>query len=148
MRGMLLAALGAAVLVIGGPPRHVTARPQSAAQARAQEVALKPGDSASVRATGVTLVFERVESDSRCPEGARCVWAGDAVVRLGIEEPGKPESRTVVRLHTNPRETREVRHASVRIRLVSLEPRPTLDREIDPAEYRLRLSVTEEADRD
>lgn len=144
MRVILLAAFAAAVLVMCGAPRQATARPHPAAPAPAQEITLKAGESAGVGAGGFTLVFERVESDSRCPEGARCVWAGDAIVRLAIEERDTSESRTIVRLHTNPRGTREVRHANVRIRLVSLEPRPTLDREIDPAEYRVRLSVAED----
>lgn len=146
MRLLLPALLGAAILGWCGPSREVVAQARPDAQAKTDDIELAAGASATVGSTGVTLIFERVESDSRCPAGARCVWAGDAVVRLGIEARGKSKSRTIVRLHTNPREPREVRQAGLRIRLVALEPRPTLDREIDPDEYRVRLSVAKDTD--
>ena len=34
---------------------------------------------------GLTITFEAVTGDSRCPEGVECVWAGEAHVRLVIE---------------------------------------------------------------
>jgi hypothetical protein len=34
--------------------------------------------------TSLSIAFESVEEDSRCPEGAQCFWAGRAVVRLTV----------------------------------------------------------------
>lgn len=138
----MLAAIALAVFSASGPP-PAAAEPRGG-RARAESLALAPGESAVVGSAGLKLVFERVESDSRCPAGARCISAGDAVVLLSLVERGHAKSRTVVRLHTHPAEVREFRHANVRVRLVSLEPRPALDREIDPAEYRASLSVAED----
>jgi hypothetical protein len=38
---------------------------------------------------GTQLVIEKVEDDSRCPEGTQCVWAGEVTVNLKIYKNGK-----------------------------------------------------------
>jgi hypothetical protein len=42
------------------------------------------GESVMVEGSGVTLTFEDVPSDSRCPTDVVCVWAGNAQVRVVV----------------------------------------------------------------
>jgi len=45
---------------------------------------LKPGQSASIDPV-TTLHYVRLVSDSRCPVGAQCIWAGEATIELTLE---------------------------------------------------------------
>lgn len=40
------------------------------------------GEQIAIGDTGLTLAFSAVAEDSRCPEGARCLWQGRAVVTI------------------------------------------------------------------
>jgi hypothetical protein len=44
--------------------------------------ALKVAEQVSIRGTTLLVGFERVLSDSRCPEGVQCVTAGDVSLSL------------------------------------------------------------------
>jgi hypothetical protein len=56
------------------------------------EVAARPGDqfdlgygqTARLALTGLTITFKALGEDSRCPEGADCIWAGNARVILTV----------------------------------------------------------------
>lgn len=43
---------------------------------------LQEGDSAWVRNENITIVFSRLVSDSRCPQGVVCIWSGEAIGEL------------------------------------------------------------------
>jgi hypothetical protein len=47
------------------------------------DVIIKTGEARDIN--GLTVTFVGVKEDSRCPENARCVWAGNAVVELRIQ---------------------------------------------------------------
>ena len=103
------------------------------------EVVLTRGASHHVADTDLTVVFETVVEDSRCPTGVSCVWAGDAAVRIRIEAPA---TASVTReLHTNAGFEREMAHGGVRVRLVSLTPEPGPDGPPRPDDYRATLSI-------
>lgn len=36
----------------------------------------------------ITVKFDSVTEDSRCAEGAQCVWAGNAKVKVTVSQPG------------------------------------------------------------
>ena len=38
-------------------------------------------------APATTLTFERIVSDSRCPKGVQCVWAGEVTLALRLKSP-------------------------------------------------------------
>jgi hypothetical protein len=92
------------------------------APARADTVRVKFGQ--SVDARGVKVTLRKVESDSRCPMNAVCIWEGDAAVALRFEPTG---GRAVdVTLHTSPKGG--VVSATVggaEFRLIGLTPYPT-----------------------
>lgn len=43
-------------------------------------------DTCSESRAGVYICLDKVITDSRCPEGAVCVWSGEAVVRVRFHE--------------------------------------------------------------
>ena len=81
---------------------------------------------------GLTITFDRVASDSRCPMNALCVWAGDAVVAVSISQGiGGPVPRE---LHTNAAGS-EMSYLAYSIKLLALAPYPRTDRQIPPGDY-------------
>lgn len=49
------------------------------------------GEDAEI-AAGTRLVFERIVSDSRCPAGVQCVWAGEVRIALTLRSPAGSNS--------------------------------------------------------
>lgn len=102
-------------------------------------VVLAVGVSKRVPDTNLTVKIEAIVSDSRCPTGTRCVWAGDAAVKIQTSAPGTPPATAV--LHTNLASAKPAVHAGWRIRLVEVAPAPTADGPPRPEDYRVTLLV-------
>jgi hypothetical protein len=45
---------------------------------------LKMGETAALKGTPLRVTFEDVPEDSRCPAHVRCIWQGNAEVRLSL----------------------------------------------------------------
>ena len=103
------------------------------------EIELALGASLRVADTGLTVSFEKVVDDSRCPTGVTCTWAGDAAVTIRIDVRKASASRYT--LHTNLPSAREAEHRGVRIRLVALAPRPGVGRKPRSDKYRVTLLI-------
>ncbi|MCA1560106.1 MAG: hypothetical protein LC804_07515 [Acidobacteria bacterium] len=86
----------------------------------------------------LTITFDAVRSDSRCPIDAICIWAGDAVVAVSLSEP--LGSRVERELHTDAGRS-ETSYAGYSIALVALAPFPRSDRQIGPKDYVATLTV-------
>lgn len=96
----------------------------------------------------MTIRFLDVPSDSRCPKGVTCVWAGDAEavfqVWMGAMGEGEPVE---VGLHTHGG-AQYPKHRTVAgytLRLKSLDPYPVEGRPIDPEAYEATVEMTEGA---
>ena len=102
-----------------------------------QEFELELRQTAHITGTDLTVRFEAVESDSRCPADVTCVWAGDASVNLRLLGPG---CDTLLRLHTDL-EPRRGAGCAIPLEVRGLQPTP---RSIEPSterRYRLRLLI-------
>ncbi|HYR07728.1 MAG TPA: hypothetical protein VEQ60_08160 [Longimicrobium sp.] len=106
-----------------------------------QPFTLRVGRSATVAGEGLTVSFEAVPSDSRCPTGVQCVWAGDAVVQVVLSKDGKAFG---AELHTNLEPT-SVDYLNYNVRLVSLDPYPSSTNPIPQSQYRATFVVTKTA---
>jgi hypothetical protein len=103
-----------------------------------QSVELRAGSSATLEG-GLTIAFDRVTSDSRCPTNALCVWAGDAIVAVSLSQgSGGPAARE---LHTDARAS-EASYLAYSIKLLTLAPYPQTDRAIRPEDYVATIEVT------
>jgi hypothetical protein len=101
-----------------------------------RQIVLAPGQTINISEAAVSIRFEGVQEDSRCPGDATCVWAGDAVVGLEVDGRGV---RAAHQLHTY--EKRGVRHESLTITLMELSPYPFVSRPIQPGDYRATIRV-------
>lgn len=85
----------------------------------------------------LTILFDGVKADSRCPENANCVWAGDGEIKLIIL---KGNSKEEVSLHTFL-EPKEITFGGYRLFLKALKPYPTTTTSIKPEDYVIDLIV-------
>jgi hypothetical protein len=102
------------------------------------EFALRVGESTRIAGAPLVVGFDGVRADSRCPKGERCVWAGDAIVRVWLQRPGEP--KTPLELHTATN-ARPADTAASGLRVVRLEPVPISGKPIAPADYVVTLAI-------
>ena len=103
-----------------------------------EEFTLEPGERVRIAETQLTVTFEEVADDSRCPLGVVCVWEGDGVVELRIAD---VDGVRVVMLHTNPQFDQSVEVAGVELKLISLSPYPETPGPIEPGTYEVTLQA-------
>ena len=101
------------------------------------EFVLAPGGAALIEGASMTIKFNGVTGDSRCPADAICVQGGDAIVRLTVTSTGGSRDHE---LHTG--DMRPVTHEDVTISLVQLTPYPFSSSPIRPGDYRATLKAT------
>jgi hypothetical protein len=88
--------------------------------------------------TSKYLCVESIFSDSRCPAGAYCIWAGDAAVKFSFS--GCSAGDIEFTLHTTllPRDTTV---CGYKFTLKNLLPYPDLERLFNPSEYRAEVLI-------
>jgi len=119
-----------------GPGDHEVAPETPVVEAAyGQRFDLGLGERADVE--GFRVVFTRIAEDSRCPEGAQCVQAGNAAAAFSVES--EVGSATLT-LHTD-REPRRAAAMGRALRLLELRPRPVAEALPDTAAYVATLLV-------
>lgn len=83
--------------------------------------------------------FISILEDSRCPEGTRCVWAGNAKVQLKIKK--KNGVWEIFELNTNL-EKREIKVDGYAIKILDLTPTPKANVKINRNGYVATFSIT------
>ena len=118
----------------------------SAPGARIQEPA--PADGTVVLAIGkpqrapgtdLTVTFEAVVADSRCPTGVQCVWAGEVAVRIRLAAPNMAPATAT--LHSNLETAKETTYAAWKLSIQDVTPYPTATGGVRPEDYRLTLLI-------
>jgi hypothetical protein len=104
----------------------------------AEPFTLAPGETVPVEGAGLTVTFESVSADSRCPVDVTCVWEGDAVVLVSA----RPATAAPRELHTSGRFATEAEVGEYRVRLVELTPMPRQGASPAPGDYRATFVVT------
>jgi hypothetical protein len=102
------------------------------------EVTLRYGEDRQLDNSVLRVTFVRVVEDSRCPAGVLCIWAGNAVVEIGIAAGMGP----TVPLQINA--TMDPRYADwngVRVTVLELAPLPRADTPIKPEDYSVKLRL-------
>ena len=128
----LVSLFGLALLACDGSPTGPTVGLDTAFTLTAGETATLEGRAVEIRFIGVT-------GDSRCPIDVACVTGGDAVVQISARSGTGPD--VLYELHTG--DLQPVRHGTLTIALVRLEPDPFSSQTIPPEDYRATLRVTE-----
>lgn len=87
----------------------------------------------------ISVTFETVTEDSRCPTGVQCVWAGNASVRLTLESGDEAE----VVVLGSALEPRQATFAGYTLTLRDLVPRPASEQPLDRAAYVARIAIVD-----
>ncbi len=99
---------------------------------------LKNGESRGIKGGSDKITLKSVDEDSRCPEGAQCIWAGQAVVTICINR------NEVKATFPGASEPKPVSLGGYSIVLESLNPRPVMGQEIDKKAYVAVLKIEAE----
>jgi hypothetical protein len=126
MKGILWTALAVPVIGCGSSTGLELDEPLQTVLNAPREVILGYGEEKSVGGSVLSVAFVRVVEDSRCPVDVVCVWAGNAVVELGIRMGMGPTSPLQVNTTLEPR---FADWNDVRVTILELLPQP---REGDP----------------
>ena len=89
---------------------------------------------------GLTLAFDRVTGDNRCPIGVECFWMGDGVATLRLRSVGW--QGVEFNLHTHPDFPRQATLEGFTFRLEDLAPYPVYNVPHDPADYVATVRVS------
>jgi hypothetical protein len=131
MRTRLILALLAFMI-----PSCVFSPTSPASVALGEQFQLAYGQCVDIREAGFGITFMAIAEDSRCAEGAVCVWEGNARVEISV-------SNIDVSLNTTL-EPRQMSYQGYLIRLLTVNPYPVLGEQIEPEDYVIALVVTEE----
>ncbi|QLY29644.1 hypothetical protein [Nocardia huaxiensis] len=138
--GTLLVAVVAAAgcLPWSEPSPTTTAPPPSTVIAQlGTPFTLSPGATAHLDDERLTVLFNEVSSDSRCPVDVDCVWEGNAIIVLTVVAAGVQAEH---QLATAYPELAADTAGGYRLTLVNLSPeRRHSDGEIPPQNYRVDL---------
>ena len=99
--------------------------------------ALAPGQAVTVGSLSLTVRFDSVTADSRCPASVQCVWAGDGAVHVTLTRAGAVRE---VDLHTTL-DPQSITDTGYSLTLVALDPAKATTDPIPPASYRATLIV-------
>ena len=101
------------------------------------EFTLAPGETIAIEGTSLSVRFNRITGDNRCPADALCVLGGSADVSVtAISE------RSTARSRMRTGDLQPVQHDEFTLSLVQVSPYPFSARTIGPNEYRVTLKVT------
>jgi hypothetical protein len=101
------------------------------------EFTLAPGDTMTMEGEPLSLSFNRVTGDNRCPADAVCILGGSADVSVRIVS-----DRSTREYVLRTGDMQPVQHDGFTIGLVQVQPYPFSARPIEPDEYRATFKVT------
>jgi hypothetical protein len=104
------------------------------------EINLGAGQTAAINGEPLKLKFIEVTSDSRCPTGVTCIWAGEVKCTLEITYKERVELQTLVQSGGSP-DFAEINYKEYRIDF-NVQPYPEAGKEIPKSDYLLKVKVT------
>lgn len=98
---------------------------------------------ASTQAGGLTIGLSEIR-DSRCPTGATCIRAGEAIAALWAKRgPGEGAERFELTLEAGRPELATQQVLGARLTLTAVEPHPAVGTTLDPKQQTVTLEVEE-----
>ncbi len=108
-----------------------------------QDFNIKVGSAVEVENENLTISFESVPMDSRCPEGVRCFWSGEAQTILRFNRFDYPQKIDTLSLYQALSGTKKVGSYQVYyIEFKGLEPHPIFNKDLNYDDYEATLFVT------
>lgn len=98
------------------------------------------GDAVRIEDAGVTLVFEKVVNDSRCPKDVTCIRAGEAIVHLSAAD--DTGAKAVLEIAVPPGgASLAAKFQDFLVTVLELDPQKESRKAIDPSSYVARVKV-------
>lgn len=97
------------------------------------------GESTQIGVAELSVGFDAITGDSRCPTGVWCFWEGDAAAGLWLIIPGAEALDFVLHTHEDYAQMMELGAYVISLQLVT--PSPDISVPIDPATYEVTLVV-------
>jgi len=108
-----------------------------------QEVELKIGQTASIQGEQFKVKFVEVTNDSRCPEGATCIWQGEVSCIVEITYFESIQRMTLTQPGLTQESSKDLfKEYSITFKV---RPYPKLGRDVKTNEYRLQLVIEKNA---
>ena len=108
-----------------------------------QDVELKIGQTASIEGEQFRVKFVEVVNDSRCPEGATCIWQGEVSCIVEITYFESVHRMTLTQPGLTQESSKDLfKEYSITFKV---RPYPKLGRDIKTNEYRLQLVIEKNA---
>ena len=98
---------------------------------------LKQGQTKNIPGSKAKIKFLNVMEDSRCPEGTKCIWAGNAKVKFRVSNGHRSR---IFDLNTGKGRT-DYSFEGYDIRLVKVSPTPVINEHIRRGEYVVTLTA-------
>ena len=105
-----------------------------------EEVSLKINRSLIVDSENLEIKFLGVTSDSRCPKGVVCVWAGQVIVMVNILKAGENLGEFQL-IDTNDGRVSSTKVDNYEIFLLKVKPYPEINKTINTKDYRITIKV-------
>ena len=116
-------------------------QPVSATAELGQAFILEPGQTAVLKNEELTVKFVEIVSDSRCPKGVQCIWAGEVSSLIEIDYQNQKKEMVLKLLGSGEGEDL---FADYKISF-SVEPYPEYGKELKAEDYRLHLTISKES---
>jgi hypothetical protein len=105
-----------------------------------QTATLAIGQQVSINGESLAIIFHSVLTDSRCPTGVECFWAGEVSVYIDVNYRDKTERLTITEsgASSNPA-TQEFDQYRI---TYHVSPYPQAGKKIPSKDYRLQITIT------
>lgn len=106
-----------------------------------QAIVLEPDQKVAIKGEPLEIRLVKIVSDSRCPKGANCIWAGEVSSQIEITYQNQTKSMILTQSGGSDVSTSTFMTYTFAF---SVDPYPELNKTIKAADYRLNLTVTKE----
>ena len=109
------------------------------AQQQAQKINVSFGKQKKAARSKITIKFAELVEDARCAEGAQCVWAGNATIKVTVSKPGS--APVTFEANTNTGAKGNV-YEGYAINLTNLTPVPSMTARFSQSAYQATFSIS------
>ena len=134
-RYIISLAIGLALLLVAG----CSGQPTEISANLGKEFNLAIGQSAAIAGEDLRIQFIEVISDSRCPEGAICVWEGEVSCLVEITHSGSPYRKVLTQPGLSGPSSADFKNYEITF---DVKPYPEVEKEIPNKDYRLQLVIS------
>lgn len=120
----------------------ITKRKTTTVARQGRPFTLSAGRQVTLKGEKLRVRFAAVTEDSRCPADVKCMWAGNAAVRLDVTTNGRSEESLTLNTGRGASFATDARYQGYKVKLVDLSPYPRSDQKIAAADYVVTLLVS------